>query len=75
MARRVLITLGLLLAGQALWPVLAEAVAVAPHAVFMSHRTRTAEVLLQGGPQAEEITVELEYGYPATDSADRKSVV
>ena len=67
--RRVVLVLGLLVAGQAIWPVLADAVAVAPHAVFIDHRQRTAEVILQAGDQAEEVTIDLVYGYPASDSA------
>lgn len=57
------------LAAIALWPLFVSAVAVAPHAVFIDHRTRTAEVILQAGTEAEEIAIDLQYGYPATDTA------
>lgn len=50
-------------------PVIAYAVLVAPHAVFMDHRTRTGQVyLVNTGSTPEEVGVELTYGYPATDS-------
>ncbi len=59
----------LALGGMTLSPVLASAVLVAPHALFISHEAQTGEVYLvnQGGT-AEEVSVELRYGYPATDS-------
>lgn len=57
--------LGLLAAG----PLAAQGVVVAPHAVFMDHRTRSGQVLLYN-PNTEpaEVTISLIYGYPVTDS-------
>jgi hypothetical protein len=53
----------------AVLPVLADAILVAPHALFISHDEPTGDVyLLNQGEVAEEVTVELAYGYPATDS-------
>lgn len=51
-------------------PAVVEAVLVAPHALFIDHRTRSGEVyLVNQGTEPEEVTVELRYGYPASDSA------
>jgi hypothetical protein len=51
-------------------PVIAYAVLVSPHAVFMDHRTRTGQVyLVNTGSTPEEISVDLAYGYPDTDSS------
>jgi hypothetical protein len=53
----------------AVLPVLADAILVAPHALFITHDDPTGEVyLLNQGEVAEEVTVELRYGFPATDS-------
>ncbi|MEJ2239743.1 MAG: hypothetical protein P8X82_15725 [Gemmatimonadales bacterium] len=53
----------------ALLPVISSAVLVAPHAVFIDHRTRTGQITLaNSGTEAEEVQVELKFGYPATDS-------
>jgi hypothetical protein len=61
--------LALALAALAVAPVLLEAILVAPHAVFMDHRSRTGQVfLVNTGDAPEEVTVDLKYGYPATDS-------
>jgi hypothetical protein len=50
-------------------PVLLEAILVAPHAVFMDHRSRTGQVfLVNTGDTPEEVAIDLKYGYPATDS-------
>ena len=63
----------------ALWtltPVLGDAVLVAPHAVFIEHRTRTAQVhLVNTTDFDEEVEIELRYGYPATDSTGTIGVV
>jgi len=68
--RRIAGSLVVLAALTAVWPVLVAAVLVAPHAVFISHRTRTAQVeLFNTGNAPEEVSVELAYGYPDTDSA------
>jgi hypothetical protein len=54
----------------AVWPVFADAVLVAPHALFISHEEQTGEVYLVNQDDVpEEVSVELRYGYPATDSA------
>ena len=53
----------------AVLPVLADAILVAPHALFITHDQRTGEVyLVNQDDAAEEVSVELRYGYPATDS-------
>jgi hypothetical protein len=45
------------------------AVFIAPHAVFIDHETKSAQVVLgNAGDAPEEVTVELKFGYPATDS-------
>lgn len=48
----------------------AQGVVVAPHAVFMDHRTRSGSVTLYN-PNLEpaEVTISLMFGYPVTDSA------
>jgi hypothetical protein len=54
----------------AVQPVLLAAILVAPHAVFMDHRSRTGQVfLVNTGDTPEEVSIDLKYGYPATDSA------
>ena len=54
----------------ALGPILADAILVAPHAVFIDHRTRTAQVYLKNdGREPEDVAVELRYGYPDADSS------
>ncbi len=61
--------LALALGALAVQPLLGWAVLVAPHAVFIDARTRTAQVyLINTGSAAEEVTVETKFGYPATDS-------
>jgi len=53
----------------AVLPVLLDAILVAPHALFITHDQQTGEVyLVNQGDVAEEVSVELRYGYPATDS-------
>jgi hypothetical protein len=53
-----------------LGPVVSWAILVAPHAVFIDARTRSAQVfLINTGSTAEECSVELKFGYPDTDSA------
>ena len=59
----------------AVLPVLADAILVAPHALFISHDEPTGDVyLLNQGDVPEEVTVELAYGYPATDSLGNISI-
>ena len=59
-----------LLAFAATAPLAAQGVVVAPHAVFMDHRTRSGSVTLYN-PNTEpaEVTISLMFGYPVTDSA------
>ncbi|HKI94941.1 MAG TPA: hypothetical protein VJ992_06585 [Gemmatimonadales bacterium] len=48
----------------------AWAILVAPQAIFLSDRERTGEVhLVNTGSKPEDVQIDLEYGYPATDSA------
>ena len=66
---RLPLTLALAGAALAVSPVFLEAILVAPHAVFMDHRSRTGQVfLVNTGDTPEEVTIDLKYGYPATDS-------
>ena len=58
------------LAALVLQPIVLDAVLVAPHALFISHTRKTGEVyLVNQGAVPEEVSVELKFGYPATDSA------
>jgi hypothetical protein len=58
------------LAALALFPVLADAILVAPHALYLTDRQPTGEVyLVNQSDQAEDVTVEVAFGYPASDSA------
>lgn len=63
-------TLGLLATLAAAAPLAGQGVVVAPHAVFMDHRTRSGSVLLYN-PNTEpaEVTISVMFGYPVTDSA------
>lgn len=48
----------------------AQGVVVAPHAVYVDHRTRSASITLYNpGSEAVEAGVSFLYGYPVTDSA------
>ena len=50
-------------------PALIKAVYVTPHAVFIDHDVKSAQVNLGNpGDAAEEVTVTLMFGYPETDS-------
>jgi hypothetical protein len=63
------VSIALAAAALAIQPVLLEAILVAPHAVFMDHRSRTGQVfLVNTGDTPEEVSIDLKYGYPATDS-------
>ena len=45
-------------------PVIVHAVLVAPHAVFMDHQHRTAQITLANpGNEPEEVQVDLQFGY------------
>ncbi len=62
-------TLALTGAALLLSPVLLEAILVAPHAVFMDHRSRTGQVfLVNTGDAPEEVDIDLRFGYPDADS-------
>jgi P pilus assembly chaperone PapD len=51
-------------------PLVADAVLVAPHALFIDDRDRSGEVfLVNASDSPEEVTLEFQFGYPATDSA------
>jgi P pilus assembly chaperone PapD len=68
-------TLALVLVLLGLAPVIADAILVSPHALFVTHEQRTSEIyLVNQGDAAEEVTVEFEFGYPATDSAGQISM-
>jgi hypothetical protein len=50
-------------------PVLAAAILVSPHALFISHQQGTGEIyLINQGDEAEEVDIAFQFGYPATDS-------
>jgi hypothetical protein len=51
-------------------PAVIQAIYVAPTAVFIDERTRSAEITIgNSGDRPEEATVELQFGFPDTDSA------
>jgi hypothetical protein len=53
-----------------LLPGVLKAVYVTPHAVFISHGSRAGQVTVgNSGETPEEVTVELRFGFPDTDSA------
>lgn len=48
----------------------AQGVVVAPHAVYLDHRTRSASITLYNpGADPAEVTISSMFGYPVTDSA------
>ena len=58
------------LAVLALTPLVLDAVLVAPHAIFMDHRTRTAQFTIANpGDAPEDVEIALRFGYPDTDSS------
>lgn len=65
--RRLLLLVHLLLGLAS--PLAAQGVIVAPHAVYLDHRTRSGSITLYN-PSAEptEVSIEFLYGYPVTDS-------
>lgn len=66
--RRIAVPLGL--AVVLVLPVLLGAVYIAPHAVFIYDESKSAQVTVgNNGETPEEITVDLLFGYPDTDSA------
>jgi hypothetical protein len=47
----------------------AQGILVAPHAVYLNHRTRSASITLYNpGAEPAEVTISTFYGYPVTDS-------
>jgi hypothetical protein len=51
-------------------PILSWAVLVSPHHVFIDARSRTGMLhLINSGTTPEEVSIELKFGYPDTDSA------
>ena len=73
MTRRSKLRTGILtLLLQLVWPALAASIGVAPHAVFMSDRERTAEVtLFNSTSAAEEVELAFQYGFPVADSTGK----
>jgi P pilus assembly chaperone PapD len=56
-------------AALSLWPVVADAVLVAPHALFLGDRARSGQIyLVNQGSTPEEVTIDLQFGYPEADS-------
>ncbi len=73
--RRGLAALAVAAAVLGLAPVL-EAILVAPTAVFMDHRTRSGQLfLVNTSPRPEEVSIELKFGYPTSDSAGGVTVL
>ncbi len=69
LSRRLPVALAGAILGSLLWPILADAILVAPTAVFIDHRSRSGEVyLVNRGNDPEEVSVELKFGYPDADS-------
>jgi hypothetical protein len=65
-----MLTLTLAVVALTLLPGLLEAVYVTPHAVFISHGSRAGQVTVgNSGDTPEEVTVELSFGFPDTDSS------
>jgi hypothetical protein len=57
-------------AATGLWPVVADAVLVAPHALFLGERHRTGQIyLVNQSATPEEVEIEFQFGYPESDSA------
>jgi hypothetical protein len=53
-----------------LLPPVLEAILVAPHAIFIDHRTRSGQMfLVNTGTVPEEVVIDLRFGYPDSDSA------
>ena len=73
--RRRVMVCGATLAAASILAGVAHAVLVSPLAVFMDTRARTAEVMLANtSTYAEEVTVDLRYGYSTTDSSESPMV-
>jgi hypothetical protein len=70
MSRRLLLTVALLAPKAA--TLTAQGVVIAPHAVYIDARVRSAAVLLYNpNPQPAEVTISTFFGYPVTDSLGR----
>jgi hypothetical protein len=68
--------LALFLAVSAPAPLLGQGIIVAPHLVHIDHRLRSGQlILLNPGTRPVEIEVSTIFGYPATDSAGRLTLV
>lgn len=58
------------LVATALWPMVADAVLVAPHALFLGERNRTGQIyLVNQSSTSEEVEIDFQFGYPENDSA------
>jgi hypothetical protein len=63
------LALSILLLGALPPRVMGQGVVVAPHAVYLDHRTRSASITLYNpGADPAEVTISSFYGYPVTDS-------
>lgn len=57
-------------AAAALWPMVADAVLVAPHALFLGERNRVGQIyLVNQASTPEEVEIDFQFGYPENDSA------
>ena len=57
-------------------PLVLRGVLIAPHAVFIDHGTRTTQVTLANpSNDPEEIEIDVQFGYPTTDSVGNPYVV
>ena len=57
------------------FPVLADAILVAPHALYLSDRQPTGEIfLVNQSDQAEDVTIEVVFGYPESDSTGEMQI-
>ena len=73
MTRRTRILTGVLLA--VLVPLAADAVLVSPLAIFVDAQARTTEVTLANpSPTAEEVTIDVRYGFATTDSVTETAI-
>lgn len=62
--------LGLALLAPLPRPAAAQGVVVAPHAIYLDHRTRSAAITLYNpGAEPAEVSISAFYAYPVTDSA------
>jgi len=68
--RRRILAVTATIAALVLLPSVLKAVYVTPHALFISHGARAGQVTVgNSGESPEEVTVELRFGFPDTDSA------